>query len=958
MTPWRDSFLGLKIGTFRGYIFVLCLFSWGILSGCSLEADLAQIGSQLYPGDSLPSLTQGLPKFVANKGLVRASFGAQMGTSVAFSEDGNTLVVGLPFDSFGFSAADTLMQAGSALVYVRSGGTWVLQQKLLPSGTNARKQGDVFGYSVAISGDTIVVGAPQQDYDENGDNMVADSGAVYVFTRSAGVWSQQQKLVATGTNGRVSADLFGMRVAISGDTLAVGVPYHDYDESGANALSNAGAVLVFARAGNVWSPQQTLVGTGTNGRKANDSFGFSIAMSTDTLVVGAPKQAYDAAGGSMVSDSGAAYVFTKSGSTWSLQQKLIASGTNGRMGADNFAYSVAISADTVAVGVPQQAFDATGGSFTPQSGAVYVFTRTASTWSLQQKLVASGTNGRLTGDGFGFSIAISGDTIAAAAPQQDYDAAGVVSVADAGAAYIFTRTAGVWSSQQKLVGSGTNARNTQDSFGYAIAVTGDTVAVGAPSQDYDKDGAQFVEYAGAVFISSRSANVWTQQTKLADDAHILSRSPMGVGYFGMTTALSEDGNTLVVGSPYDSFDANNGNLVIGAGAVYVYVKNGSGWSFQQKLVGVGTNGRTYGDQFGFSVAISGDTLIAGVPGQSYDENGATLMSSSGAAYVFTRSAGVWSLQQKLVASTTNGRNPGDDFGHSVAISGDTIVIGAPNHAFDENGANAVSYAGAAFVFTRSANVWSVQQKLVGGGTNGRVSGDNFGNSLALSGNTVVIGAPYQDYDENGANSVSEAGAAYVFTRSGSVWSLEEKLVAMGTHGRESGDQFGSSVALSGETVVIGAPFQDYDADGNNLIGDAGAAYAFTRTAGVWSFEQKLAGQGNNGRGANDQFGTSTAVFNDTVIVGAPLQETDENGDNPITDAGAAFVFARSSGVWSLEKKLAGSGTNGRMNTDYFGFGIAVCGNTVAIGAPGQDYDGSGADPSTDGGALWVFDLSK
>lgn len=894
MTPWRDFFLGLKIGTFRGYIFVLCLFSWGILSGCSLEADLAQIGSQLYPGDSLPSLPQGLPKFVANKGLVRASFGAQMGTSVAFSEDGNTLVVGLPFDSFGFSAADTLMQAGSALVYVRSGGTWILQQKLLPSGTNARKQGDVFGYSVAISGDTIVVGAPQQDYDENGDNMVADSGAVYVFTRSAGVWSQQQKLVATGTNGRVSADLFGMRVAISGDTLAVGVPYHDYDENGANALSNAGAVLVFARAGNVWSPQQTLVGTGTNGRKANDSFGFSIAMSTDTLVVGAPKQAYDAAGGSMVSDSGAAYVFTKSGSTWSLQQKLIASGTNGRMGADNFAYSVAISADTVAVGVPQQAFDATGGSFTPQAGAVYVFTRTASTWSLQQKLVASGTNGRLTGDGFGFSIAISGDTIAAAAPQQDYDAAGVVSVADAGAAYIFTRTAGVWSSQQKLVGSGTNARNTQDSFGYAIAVTGDTVAVGAPSQDYDKDGAQFVEYAGAVFISSRSANVWTQQTKLADDAHILSRSPMGVGYFGMTTALSEDGNTLVVGSPYDSFDANNGNLVIGAGAVYVYVKNGSGWSFQQKLVGVGTNGRTYGDQFGFSVAISGDTLIAGVPGQSYDENGATLMSSSGAAYVFTRSAGVWSLQQKLV----------------------------------------------------------------GGGTNGRVSGDNFGNSLALSGNTVVIGAPYQDYDENGANSVSEAGAAYVFTRSGSVWSLEEKLVAMGTHGRESGDQFGSSVALSGETVVIGAPFQDYDADGNNLIGDAGAAYAFTRTAGVWSFEQKLSGQGNNGRGANDQFGTSTAVFNDTVIVGAPLQETDENGDNPITDAGAAFVFARSSGVWSFEKKLAGSGTNGRMNTDYFGFGIAVCGNTVAIGAPGQDYDGSGADPSTDGGALWVFDLSK
>jgi hypothetical protein len=566
---------------------------------------------------------------------------------------------------------------------------------------------------------------------------------------------------------------------------------------------------------------------------------------------------------------------------------------------DLFGNSVAISGDTVIIGAYGQDYDAGGANPLSFAGAAYVFTRSLGVWSQGQKLVGTGTNGRVAGDYFGNSVAISGDTVIIGAGGQDYDAGGANPVSSAGAAYVFTRTLGVWSQEQKLVGTGTNGRVANDLFGNSVAISGDAVIIiGAWGQSYDASGANPVSFAGAAYVYSRVTIAWSQDQKITDTILPASRTDLISAGFGSTIAISEDGLTMVVGAPYDDTDSGGANTIPDAGAAFVYIKSGGVWVLQQKLVGTGTNYRVAGDFFGTSVAISGDTVIIGAFGQDYDAGGANLVTNAGAAYVFTRSLGVWSQEQKLVGTGTNGRVASDLFGTSVAISGDTVIMGAYGQDYDAGAgaANFITNAGAAYVFTRSLGVWSQEQKLVGTGTNGRVANDYFGNSVAISGDTVVIGAYTQSYDAGGANLVSSAGAAYVFTRSLGVWSPEQKLVGTGTNGRVANDYFGIRVAISGNTIIIGAYGQAYDASGANPISNAGAAYVFTRSLGVWSQEQKLVGTGTNGRVAGDSFGASVAISENvaadgyTIGVGAYNQSYTSTGTNPITGAGAVFVF--------------------------------------------------------------------
>jgi hypothetical protein len=291
-----------------------------------------------------------------------------------------------------------------------------------------------------------------------------------------------------------------------------------------------------------------------------------------------------------------------------------------------------------------------------------------------------------------------------------------------------------------------------------------------------------------------------------------------------------------------------------------------------------------------------------------------------------------------------------------------VIVGAYQQDYDAAGANLLTSAGAAYVFTRTAGVWSSQQKLVGTGTNGRINSDQFGLSVAISGDTAIVGANVQDYDAAGANLLTNAGAAYVFTRTAGVWSQQQKLVGTGTNARVSFDNFGSNIAISGDTVIVGAALQSYDDAGANFVSMAGAAYVFTRTAGVWSQQQKLVGTGTNGRLLDgDQFGSSIAISGDTVIVGVSNQSYDAAGANYVSMAGAAYVFTRAAGVWSQQQKLVGTGTNSRLDNDYFGASVAVSENgasdgyTFGVGATGQDYTSTGAAPiSTNAGAVFVF----
>jgi len=652
-------------------------------------------------------------KLTASDGVASDYFGV----SVALS--GDAALVGAYGDNAGAKS-----DQGSAYVFTRSGTTWTQQRKLTASDGAAY---DYFGGSVALSGDAALVGAYGDDVGANGDQ-----GSAYVFTRSGTTWTQQGKL--TASDG-AAGDLFGYSVALSGDTALVGA-YGD--DVGAN--SDQGSAYVFTRSGTTATQQAKL--TASDGA-AGDRFGYSVALAGDTALVGAY---YDAVGANDI--QGSAYVFTRSGTTWTQQVKLTASD-----GAayDLFGYSVALSGDTALVGAYWDDVGANG-----DQGSAYVFTRSGTTWSEQAHLTDSDGE---ADDYFGGSVALSGDTALVGAADDDVGAN-----ADQGSAYVFTRSGTTWSLQQKLTASDGAA---YDYFGGSVALSGDTALVGAY---YDAVGANDTQ--GSAYVFTRSGTTWSLQQKLtASDGAAGDR-------FGLSVALS--GDTALVGADLDDVGANADQ-----GSAYVFTRSGTIWSEQAHLT---ASDGAAGDHFGLSVALSGDTALVGADGDDVGAN-----SDQGSAYVFTRSGTAWTQQGKLTASDGAA---GDHFGVSVALSGDMALVGATG---DDVGAN--DSQGSAYVFTRSGTAWSLQHKLTASDGAGE---DYFGISVALSGDTALVGA---DGDAFGAN--DNQGSAYVFTRSGTTWTQQGKLTA--SDGAAE-DWFGGSVALSGDTALVGVDGDDVGAN--------------------------------------------------------------------------------------------------------------------------------------------------
>ena len=300
---------------------------------------------------------------------------------------------------------------------------------------------------------------------------------------------------------------------------------------------------------------------------------------------------------------------------------------------------------------------------------------------------------------------------------------------------------------------------------------------------------------------------------------------------------------------------------------------------------------TPGDAFGWSVAISGFTALVGASGKS----------PNGAAYVFVRSGSTWSQQAELTASDGT---QFDAFGGSVAISGSTAVVGAP----DKN-----SYTGAAYVFVRSGIIWSQQAELA---ASDGASIDYFGDSVAVSGSTAVVGA-------DGKNSYT--GAAYVFVRSGTTWSQQAELAASDGAAQDS---LGWSVAISGSTAVAGAYLKNHS---------TGAAYVFVRSGIIWSQQAKLTAS-DGARG--DYLGWSVTVSGSSAVVGAYARNS---------NAGSAYVFARSGAIWSQQAELTAShGARG----DDFGYSVAISGSTALVGAQGTKSFTGAAYVFVRSGANW------
>lgn len=437
-----------------------------------------------------------------------------------------------------------------------------------------------------------------------------------------------------------------------------------------------------------------------------------------------------------------------------------------------------------------------------------------------------------------------------------------------------------------------------DWFGRSVAVSGDIMAVGAPFEDSDaagvngNDSNNKARDSGAAYIFVREGKAWRQEAYLKADG---PGDP--ANSFGVSVAVS--GTTVAVGE---------------ASSVSVFVRDGGVWRMEARLKGTNT---AMSDSFGASVSISGDTLVAGAPGEDSsatgvnpgtDNNGAE---DSGAAYVFVRSGGRWTQQALLKASNTGA---GDHFGTSVAVSGDTVVIGADGEDSGATGVNGNQtgnsewQSGAGYVFVRNGGAWSQQAYLkasnTGGGGSSLENGDYFGGSVAVSGDTIVAGAYGEESSATGVNgnqagnSAAFAGAAYVFVRTGGLWSQQAYLKASNTG---SGDIFGAAAAISGDLIVIGAMSEDSDSGGingdgsNNRRDAAGAAYVFARENGYWSQRAYLK---SAWPGSKDLFGASVGVSGGLVVIGARGEDSEAVGvngdqtDNDAPEAGAAFVFSQ------------------------------------------------------------------
>ena len=303
---------------------------------------------------------------------------------------------------------------------------------------------------------------------------------------------------------------------------------------------------------------------------------------------------------------------------------------------------------------------------------------------------------------------------------------------------------------------------------------------------------------------------------------------------------------------------------------------------------------TSGDNFGTSVAVSGNTLVVGSANARIGASG----NREGAVYVYTRSGTTWTLQQKLTAS--EGAN-NDHLGQSVAIEGNTIIAGAPGHR-----ANDHPNQGSVYVYTRSGTTWTQRAQVTPASAG---VGDEFGISVALSGSTFAAGALDDDTRDG------DAGAVYVFTGSGSSWSQQAKLTAS-DGGR--GDELGFSVALDGNMLMAGAPYRD-----DGARDDEGSVYFYTRTGTAWAQSQRL---GAAAPGAEDHLGYSVALDGTDAVAGMP------GYNGTARDQGGAVAYAFSAGISVLAQTVTAPASL-VVDDSEFGTAVDVDGGLLAVGAP-------------------------
>ena len=711
--------------------------------------------------------------------------GDLFGYSVAIS--GTRVVVGASSNDTGAS------NAGRVYVYDLASGAPTVPVATMNNPAPAPD--DQFGRSVAIDGTRVVVGAYQDD------TGATDAGSAYVYDLSSG--TPTVPVVTLNKPGPAASDLFGWSVAISGFRVVVGA-YQD--DTGA---SNAGSAYVFDLTSG--TPTVPVVTLNNPGPAASDLFGYSVAISGTRVIVGAYADDTGA------SSAGSAYVYDLSSGTPAVPEATL----NNPDPASNdfFAFSVAISGTRVAVGVYGDDMGASG------AGIAYAYDLSSGTPMVPIALL--GNPSPAINDFFGFSVAISGTLLVAGASRDDTGAG------NAGSAYVYD----VSSATPTVPIATLNAPGPAagDNFGTSVAISGTLMVVGAP---YDDTGSSD---AGAVYVYDLSSGTPTVPVVTLNNPH-----PVANDNFGRAVGIS--GTRVVVGTPFDDTGATD------SGSAYVYdLSSGT------PMVPVATlNNPTpaSNDFFGFSVAISGTRVVVGAV---LDSSGGLF---AGSAYVYDLNSGT----PMVPVVTLNNPSPAesDNFGNVVAISGTRVVVGAPS---DDTGA---TDAGSAYVYDLNSGTPAVPVTTLNNPS--PALGDRFGNSVAISGTRVVVGAPS---DDTGA---TDSGSVYVYVVSSGTPTVP--VATLNNPSPAVQDSFGRSVSISGTRMVVGAHQDDTGAV------DAGSAYVYDLSSVTPTVP--VATLNNPSPAVGDRFGSSVAIDGTAIAIGALFDDT------VAVDEGYAYVFGPAS----------------------------------------------------------------
>ena len=965
-------------GLDRGAAFLFA-FAGATLESPTLEA---VIGSGYIGSTALP--------------VVGLYDGTRFGSAIAL--DTTRLIVGAAGDSgngIGPStgAAYLFSFAGPAFDNLElsgvMGGAYASGQtlSLTAQGIN-RSQSENIGHAVSLDGQLLAIGSP---FDNGASGLTAGAGAVYLisFSNAPGLNLTAPVLEGVigsgytgGKNlsvaGLQAGDNFGASVSLFGSFLAVGAPG---DDGGQDDVADGGAVYTFAFQSGAFENLSSFstVGNGYGGvndldiaLEAGDRFGSAVAISLANLLVGAP---FDDGLGNAVGDSGAVYLllhspFVGAGGVIGTIGSGYAGLNSLNLGAldpgDNF--GAALSVDTVArqlaVGAPRDAGAGNIGGSLSAIGAVYTFTFTDSQASgvAQAGVIGRGYTGANDGDPgsldngdlFGSAVSLNAGRLAIGAPGDQ--GAGNIFQFGAGAVYLygFGNAQLVSPVQRSIIGNGYVGTNNgaqlisvpveqDDSFGAAVSLFGNSLAVGSPGDDgpgnsQPNSGAvQFFQFSDSLFTTGRL--------------------------------------TGTIGADYRA-------------AVGLDLTGPAAPSFAQ--LGAG-------DGFGASVALDGVRLAIGAAG---DDGSIDDLSNSGAVYLFTFTDflfGGATLQSVIGHGYVGGKNlfvtqieSADGFGTSVSLDGNRLAVGAIN---DAGAGNTVGSAGAVYLFSFSNSQFAggALEAIVGlgysGGKNVAVAdlqaNDRFGTSVSLDGNRLAVGADGDDAAGNPPFLERETGAVYLFTFADSLFQggTLQAIVGLGFDAGgndldvalEDFDRFGWSVALDGTRLAVGARGDD---GGDNSLTSSGAVYLFTFADLAFSggIQRGIVGAGYDGpgdvntaltpfgMGSESLLGFSVSLDGDRLAIGAPRLSS--SAASPL-NSGAVYLLSFSDSSFGggtvseiLGTGLANFGTNLDFDValdefDFFGSAVSLDSGRLVVGAPGDDGFGNPGS-AADSGAVYLF----